>query len=100
MRLGNQGTPEAPMYVLAAWGFGTLLVVYAHNQYVPLLHTNGVMRIPITTRVSLQQIRWILKILHDAKRPKRWELFYYSILRSCKSFGTSRCIPPYPSPKP
>ena len=32
-------------------------------------------------------IRWILKILHDPKDPKPWEQWYYSILRSCRTFS-------------
>ena len=31
-------------------------------------------------------LRWIRKILHDPKYPIQWELWYYSILRSCKIF--------------
>ena len=29
-------------------------------------------------------MRWILKILHDPKYLIHWELWYYSILRSCR----------------
>ena len=34
-----------------------------------------------------QRIRWILKILHDPMYLIPWELWYYSILRSCRIFS-------------
>ena len=30
------------------------------------------------------KLRWILKVLHDPKYTILWELWYYSILRSCR----------------
>ena len=32
-------------------------------------------------------LRWILKILHDPKDLLPWELWYYSILGSCRIFS-------------
>ena len=34
----------------------------------------------------IAEIRWILNILHDPKYPKPWELWYYTMLRSCRIF--------------
>ena len=35
-------------------------------------------------------LRWILKILHDPEDLIPWELWYYSILGSCRIFSINR----------
>ena len=37
-------------------------------------------------------LRWLSKILHDPKYHKRWEYWYYSILRSCRIFSINSSI--------
>ena len=39
---------------------------------------------PFSLVIVVTIIRWIRKILHDLRYLKPWELWYYSILRSCR----------------
>ena len=41
----------------------------------------------------ITQVLWILKILHDPKYLIHWELWYYSILMSCRIFNITQVSP-------